>query len=95
MGSLGVIEGCDRSIVQSFAKRIPCNCLDKEYSKMKSQPKTGVFHYFKERKNEVLSFIIVPKRPQEECKMLDERDFQIVDLFNQRKATRETNIIII
>lgn len=35
-------RGCPRFIVKFFRERTPCSCLDQIYSKIKSQPKTGL-----------------------------------------------------
>ena len=36
-----LLEGCKRSTVRFYHKRIPCSCLDKIYAEVKSLPKTG------------------------------------------------------
>ena len=37
-----VINGCERSTVKFYYKRISCSCLDTKYEEMKCQPKKGV-----------------------------------------------------
>ena len=47
-----VINGCERSTVKFYSKRIPCSCLGTKYEEMKSQPKRGFCkgcHQYKDR----------------------------------------------
>ncbi|KAL7548059.1 hypothetical protein ACHAWF_011345 [Thalassiosira exigua] len=46
-----VFNGCRRSIVKFFAKRIPCKCLDGLLSEVQSQPKTGLCFTCSEKKD--------------------------------------------
>ena len=45
-----MLEGCERSVLQFYSKRIPCSCLDDKYSRSKSKPKVGVCFHCKQRK---------------------------------------------
>lgn len=47
---IDVLEGCERSVLQFYSKRIPCACLDNRYAAAKSKPKTGVCSHCQQRK---------------------------------------------
>lgn len=52
------INGCERSLIKFFLKRIHCNCLDSKYSEVKAQtPKTGLCHFCGERKKRTKLFV--------------------------------------
>jgi len=45
-----VVQGCYRTLVRLFCKRIPCSCLDCKYSEAKMQPKIGICDYCNQQK---------------------------------------------
>ena len=45
-----ILEGCERSVLQFYSKRIPCSCLENKYAAAKSKPKVGVCFHCKQRK---------------------------------------------
>ena len=45
-----IASGCERSLIQFFRQRIPCSCLDKKYTALKVQPKTGPCSHCKQMK---------------------------------------------
>lgn len=45
-----LIQGCQRSLVRFYRKRIPCSCLDEMNAEAKPQSKTGLCDHCKQRK---------------------------------------------
>lgn len=50
MEARDVIEGCERSLIRFFKKRIPCSCLDGKYADVRMLPKTSICRHCSERK---------------------------------------------
>ena len=60
-------QGCGRSLVQFYSKRIPCSCLDKKYAALKAQRKTGVCTYCEQRKEHSRLMMCSQCRRQQYC----------------------------
>jgi len=46
---MDLFNGCKRSLVKFYRKRIPCHCLDEAHAELKPQSKTGVCSHCGER----------------------------------------------
>jgi len=46
---MDLFNGCKRSLVKFYRKRIPCHCLDETHAELKPQSKTGVCSHCRER----------------------------------------------
>ena len=46
-----ILEGCERSAVDFYKRRIPCKCLDETLTKLKQTHKSGLCANCKERKD--------------------------------------------
>ena len=46
---IDVLEGCERSILKFYTKRISCSCLDDLYTNAKTKSKTGLCFHCKQR----------------------------------------------
>lgn len=44
LANIDLCQGCERSLIKFYAKRISCSCLEKHITVVKSQPKMGLCH---------------------------------------------------
>ena len=45
-----IIDGCHKSVIQFYADRTKCSCLDEKYHAIQSMAKTGVCQFCRQRK---------------------------------------------